>query len=683
MTFLAPIPAIIAAAITIPALLVFYFLRLRRRPIRVSSTLLWMQATHDLQVNVPFRMIRPSWLLFLQLLILVCLLLALARPAVHMDSAPGSRAVMLIDRSASMSAKDGVGGAAGETRLDEAKRRATIIAERLMRAGRAQVMVVTYATSARALTGFSSDRAAVREAIRSITPSDQPDNLGAALDLVSAAAMGDRPDTADEYAGPERMLVVLVSDGGTPTPPELSLQNTEWRFEAVGPAPEAKRENLGIVSLSARRDYRDPATVRLFVRVINAGTEAAAAAITLSLDGRTVDRRPVDVPGSSGPAPTEVGEASASFEFQNTGGGTAVVSIGREDRLDADDAAGVILTEPGRPGALLVSPMGATAQGESPDWLIGDVLAEMDLRPFRTVSAGEYERLAAESGLGAYALVVFDRVRPTRPPPIASISFGAGLPASAPPPGQGAAPPRLEPPAVSSGSTRFVSWDRTHPVLRDVALDSVVIAGSIDLLREVELTGPTTRTLTELARGERGPLIELVEDGAVRRIIVGFELARSNWPLSVSFPIFLSNAVDFLTMRGEAEAARSFTTSEPVRIRLGPDAASELTLRGPQTLTVRPPRAPGAAAASLGVLDLAGLYGVEGAGTGGDRAVAVNLGSQTESAIRTSREVTIAGRAVASTRGGGGSREVWPWFVIAAAVLLTAEWFVHGFMMKV
>ena len=40
MTFLSPIPALIAAAITVPALLFFYFLKLRRRPVRVSTATL-------------------------------------------------------------------------------------------------------------------------------------------------------------------------------------------------------------------------------------------------------------------------------------------------------------------------------------------------------------------------------------------------------------------------------------------------------------------------------------------------------------------------------------------------------------------------------------------------------------------------------------------------------------------
>jgi hypothetical protein len=688
VTFLAPIPAIIAASIALPALLTFYFLRLRRRPVRVSSTLLWMQATNDLQVNVPLRMIRPSWLLLLQLLILASLLVALARPAVHMESAPVGRAVILIDRSASMAARDGAGGEPGQTRLDEAKRRALVVADRLGRSGGTLVSVVAYGADARSLTPFTADRGAVREAIRSIQVSDQPDNLGAALDLVSASAMGERGDASDEGIAPERMLVVLVSDGGTPAPPGLSLDNADWRFEGVGPLPGGPPalDNLGIAAISARRDYQDPATVRLFARVVNAGPEAVATVLTLSVDGAVVDRRPLEVPASSGPAPAQVGEASASFEFQNSGGGVVVASLGRPDALGADNAGAIVLSEPSRPGGLLVTPTGGVGvEGAARTWLIGDVLAELDLRPFRTVGVGEYERLASEGGLGPYALVVFDRVRPLRLPPVASISFGAGLPAPAAPPGAGspAGSPAGEDDAdTGTGSTRFLSWERGHAVLRDVALDSVVIARSIDTLRAIDLGGDSKRVLTELARGENGPLIELVEDGPVRRIVVGFDVAQSNWPLSVGFAIFLSNAVDFLTLRGEAEAGRAFTTIEPVRLRVGADAGRDLSLQGPDG-SLRAAREPGASVATVGVLGRAGLYTVEGAGQGGDHAVAVNLVNQTESAIRTSRELTIAGRAVASASGGAGPREVWPWFVLAAAVLLAGEWFLHALMMKV
>src|SRR5215212_6342629 len=91
----------LAAGIVIPALLVLYFLKLRRREMTVPSTLLWRKAIQDLQVNAPFQKLRRNLLLLLQLILLALLLLALSRPVSNVNAAPGKTAVILIDRSAS------------------------------------------------------------------------------------------------------------------------------------------------------------------------------------------------------------------------------------------------------------------------------------------------------------------------------------------------------------------------------------------------------------------------------------------------------------------------------------------------------------------------------------------------------------------------------------------------------
>src|SRR5918998_3051455 len=111
----------IAAGIVVPSLLILYFLKLRRREQTVPSTLLWRKAIQDLQVNAPFQRLRRNLLLLLQLILLALLLLALSKPVANYAPGPGKTTVILIDRSASMNARDQEGGT---TRLDEAKRRA-------------------------------------------------------------------------------------------------------------------------------------------------------------------------------------------------------------------------------------------------------------------------------------------------------------------------------------------------------------------------------------------------------------------------------------------------------------------------------------------------------------------------------------------------------------------------------
>src|SRR4051812_31667894 len=103
-SFLNPWSALAAAGLAIPALLVLYFLKLRRREIPISSTLLWRKAIQDLQVNSPFQKLRRNLLLLLQILLLLLLALALSRPVANYTKAAGSMNVILIDRSASMSA---------------------------------------------------------------------------------------------------------------------------------------------------------------------------------------------------------------------------------------------------------------------------------------------------------------------------------------------------------------------------------------------------------------------------------------------------------------------------------------------------------------------------------------------------------------------------------------------------
>ena len=142
------------AAAVVPALLILYFLKLRRRQEPVSSTLLWKRAVQDLQVNAPFQKLRKNLLLFLQLLLLAAGIFALARPIVESEAADESSLILLIDRSASMNTME-----EGQTRLELAKEQAVRLVKTLNRTGSrwftfggakadTRVMVITFADRA-------------------------------------------------------------------------------------------------------------------------------------------------------------------------------------------------------------------------------------------------------------------------------------------------------------------------------------------------------------------------------------------------------------------------------------------------------------------------------------------------------------------------------------------------------
>src|SRR3954469_22686404 len=155
MNWLSPAYAIIAASIAVPALLILYFLKLRRRDVEISTTLLWKKAIEDLQANAPFQRLRKNLLLFLQLLILGAALVALAQPTLKAQTLTGARHLILIDRSASMSAQDATLDGKLGTRLEAAKPEAVRLIESLRapslfsKGSGDQAMVIAFDTTAK------------------------------------------------------------------------------------------------------------------------------------------------------------------------------------------------------------------------------------------------------------------------------------------------------------------------------------------------------------------------------------------------------------------------------------------------------------------------------------------------------------------------------------------------------
>jgi Ca-activated chloride channel family protein len=104
MPFAAPL-ALLGLAF-LPLVVAFWMLKLRRTERTVGSTLLWQRFGEDLQANAPWQRLRRSFLLLLQLLLVVLLALLAAQPFTERPATLARDLVVVIDASASMAATD-------------------------------------------------------------------------------------------------------------------------------------------------------------------------------------------------------------------------------------------------------------------------------------------------------------------------------------------------------------------------------------------------------------------------------------------------------------------------------------------------------------------------------------------------------------------------------------------------
>jgi len=318
MSFLTPF-ALTFAALSIP-ILILYMLKLRRRDVLVSSTLLWQRLLRDREANAPWQRLRRNLLLLLQLLILALLTLALARPFVPAPTVVSGSVVILLDSSASMQARD-----VEPTRFDAARRVAREIVGGLGVGDVATIVAV--GPQPRVLVSATNDRALLRRALDGAAPSEGSADWDAAFAL-SAAGLAGAVDTQ----------VVIISDGALPeTLPPLP---GEARFVVVG----GGGDNLAITALATREG---PAGPQAFLRLVNYGGADAEPLVEFSAGGLLFDARRLSVPAYSSAALTLT---DLPYDLR-----VLQARLSTEDALPLDDVAWAAHAPPVSGRVLLVS----------------------------------------------------------------------------------------------------------------------------------------------------------------------------------------------------------------------------------------------------------------------------------------------------------------------------------------
>jgi hypothetical protein len=459
-----------------------YLLKMRRRDVRVPATFLWPARTDEVRANALFQRLKPSWLLFLQLLALTFVVVALARPQTKQRGLTGEVTVLILDSSASMSATD-----VKPSRFEEARR----LAREAIQTARAtdRIALIEAGPAPRVVFPLGNDPARQLRALDGVTPTDAETDVGEALRLASALV-----------GTVEGARIVLLSDGVFEPVRDFSRGRAALVYRSVGELGD----NLAISALGTAET---PQGRQLFCGLKNPGGTAMEGTVTLYGDGKVLDSFRTGAIAPNGqwgrtiaaPADTRVFEAKleAADVLKSDNYAVAVATAGASLR--------VLLVTKGNPfleRALTLDPR-----------VILDRAAEVP------------DDEKGPTGGGKYDVVIFDAIPevPVRARGILTLG-AAGAPS----------------PVKASGDAKaptFVSAE-TSPILNGVDLRNVFID------RQARVT--PTGTGEVLAQSSAGPLVVAAGTPTRRQLYLAFAPLESDFPLQVAFPIFVANALDYL-----------------------------------------------------------------------------------------------------------------------------------------
>lgn len=625
MAFLTPL-ALIGALLAIPVILL-YMLRLRRREVVVSSTLLWQQILRDSEANTPWQRLRRNLLLILQLLILALLVLSLARPYITVPAVSAGQIELLIDASASMTATDLPGGRA---RFEAAIQQALGIIGTL---GAADTMtIIRVADVPEVIVPRTADQTVLRAAVQSIRPSSAQADWVAALTLAAA-------DAADA----EDFDLVIIGDGGLGDAENLPGVPGTIRYIPIGQSAS----NLAITALATRALPGQPS--QLFAQVTNYGTEDAPVIFDLRVDGELFTAERYLIPaGQSLPLVSEA--LPESFRVIQAGLTTPTGST-IPDYLALDNTAWALSSAAAERQALLMSD--------------GNLFLEQVLRSLPSV--------AAFKG---------DITRPLPATPYDLYIFDSWLPAdSILPDGDLLI---INPPNSTSLFTIGPETDQLGSIIvqRDDPRARFVDFSAVNILRFRAVS--STPWAAELIRADGGPLLLAGEIDGRQVAILTFDIHNSDLPLQITWPILMSNLLEWFTPRAILTETASLQVGQSLAFRPPFEATAARFTLPDGTQRDAPIERETVVFADTAV---PGVYQVDllnGATTLQSETFVVNLFSPSESNIAPQQSIRLSGEVIAAAaRDEVGQQEFWPWAAFLALLVLLIEWIAYWRRMRV
>jgi hypothetical protein len=390
--------------------------------------------------------------------------------------------------------------------------------------------------------------------------------------------------------------------------------------------------NLAITGLDVRRSLSDRQKIEMFVAAENFSTGSISGTMGVYLDDAMLDSKHFAV---------DAGETlSQIFEAVLPAGGTIRVEFEAGDALLCDNRAWRIIPPPVRKRVLIVA--------ETPFFIE---------RAFKASAAVECISIAPSEYLppepGEYFAVIWNGVAAPAVAPCNNIYLGCfpkieGLAAGA----------QIESPDV-------MDWDNTHPTARFLDFDNLIVSSTMAM--------SLPESATTILRSSQTPLIATLPTKYGTACVTGFLPMKSNWPLLVSFPLFLHNCLEHFEQQQQKLTDANIAVGQTITLGAAGDNPVVTLPSGDK----RPLMKNTAGEYSFDDVSACGIYRMDSDGAD-SYVIAANLFDRNESSLSTTNSLTISGKPVQAAQVSKQvNREFWRYFVMAVAAVLLLEWIVY------
>ncbi len=470
---------------TIPILIIIHTLKPKPRQVDVTNLFLWNQVLKESGHQLSFERLKRNLPLFLQILIVILVALALAKPSWTYLAAKKGNMILVIDASASMKTRSGSG-----IRFDLARQKALQLIEK--REPGQKIMIVEAGKKPVLKTGFIDNSSQAQKLIKGLQPSDAAAHLESAIYLALSFV-----DPAKED------LLYLISDGAGQDFSASVKNHPKIRTIVIS----GGEHNVAITKFEFRQQIDHSDSYEFMLEIKNFDLAPVEFSIRLTIDRAVLFENVIRFDAQE--------KKMLIIPYSGLISGIARATLEIDDDLTVDNRAYLSLNAAKEIWVLLVSK--------------GNHFLEKLLAAYPNFKVNSVKEIIPSSWpqqTARHDIVIVDRMDFPETDRGNFLLIDAYSPSI---------------PLIKTGRVRLpeiLTWDRKSPLMANVNLSGLIVEEAATLQADPQLQ--------PVVASARTGLMYTFEENGLRGVLIGFDFTRSDLPLKVAFPVMMSNIFNWL-----------------------------------------------------------------------------------------------------------------------------------------